>query len=75
MIGTFLGFGGRWLIDWGRGAEILRGGFGAAADVEFGEDVHEVGSDGAVADVQAAADFFVGKAFRDEGEDFVLAVG
>ncbi len=50
-------------------------GGGAGVDVEFGEDVHQVGAGGAGADEEGAGDLGVGVAFGEEAEDVQLAGG
>ena len=61
------------------GAVILRDGEGrkrsAIADFKLLENVVEVNLDGAIRNVEPAADFLVGQATRDQAHDLPLALG
>ena len=51
------------------------GELGARVQVELGEDVAQVDTDGALGDDQRVGDLAVGPALRDEDGDLALAAG
>ena len=53
----------------------LVGRLGAVVDAEFGQDVGDVGADGAAADEEGLRDLGIGVAGRNQPEDFAFALG
>jgi hypothetical protein len=56
-------------------AEGVEGGLGAAAEVQFGEDVADVGAHGGLADGQLVGNLLVAVSLGDEAQDLDLAIG
>jgi hypothetical protein len=56
-------------------AEDVEGGLGAAAEVQFGEDVADVGAQGGLADGEAVGDLVVAVSLGDEAQDLDIAAG